>query len=97
VICDGQGVPLAVRLTGANRHDSKEALPLVDAIPPLQGERGRPRCRPDCVLGDRAYDAQAIRDGLRARTFTLCWPCVERGTAAAWDAGAGWWNGRLRG
>jgi len=67
VICDGQGVPLAVRLTGANRHDSKEALPLVDAIPPLQGERGRPRCRPDCVLGDRAYDAAAIRDGLRAR------------------------------
>jgi len=67
VICDGQGVPLAVRLTGANRHDSKEALPLVDAIPPLQGERGRPRCRPDCILGDRAYDAAAIRTGLRAR------------------------------
>jgi transposase len=40
---------------------------VVDAIPPLQGERGRPRCRPDCVLGDRAYDAETIRDGLRAR------------------------------
>ena len=25
-ICDGQGVPLAVRLTGANRNDSQEAL-----------------------------------------------------------------------
>jgi transposase len=61
------GRPLAVRLTGANRHDSKEALPLVDAIPPLQGERGRPRSRPDCVLGDRAYDAEAIRCGLWAR------------------------------
>ena len=67
MICDGRGVPLAVRLTGANRHDSQEALPLVDAIPPLQGERGRPRCRPDCVLGDRAYDAEVIRQGLRAR------------------------------
>lgn len=67
VICDGHGVPLAVRLTGANRHDSQEAMPLVDAIPPLQGERGRPRCRPDCVLGDRAYDAETIRRGLRAR------------------------------
>ena len=33
VICDGQGVPLAVRLTGANRNDSQEALALVDAIP----------------------------------------------------------------
>ena len=33
--CDGRGVPLAVRLTGANRNDSQEALALVDAIPPL--------------------------------------------------------------
>ena len=67
LICDGRGVPLAVRLTGANRSDSQEALALVDAIPPLHGERGRPRQRPDCVLGDRGYDAAAIRHGLRAR------------------------------
>ena len=67
LICDGQGVPLAVRLTGANRNDSQEALALVDAIPPLQGERGRPRRRPACVLGDRGYDTAAIRHGLRAR------------------------------
>jgi transposase len=67
LICDGRGVPLAVRLTGANRNDSQEALLLVDAIPPLQGGRGRPRRRPTCVLGDRGYDAAAIRSGLRAR------------------------------
>ena len=66
LICDGRGVPLAVRLTGANRNDSQEALALVDAIPPLHGERGRPRQRPDCVLGDRGYDAAAIRRGLGA-------------------------------
>jgi Transposase DDE domain len=67
LICDRQGVPLAVRLTGANRNDSQEALALVDAIPPLQAERGRPRRRPVCVLGDRGYDAAAIRHGLRSR------------------------------
>src|SRR5262249_32733546 len=67
LICDGNGVPLAVRLTGANRNDSQEALALVDAIPLLQGERGRPRRRPDCVLGDRGYDAEAIRRALRLR------------------------------
>jgi|tagenome__1003787_1003787.scaffolds.fasta_scaffold20927180_1 transposase len=67
VICDGRGVPLAVRLTGANRNDSQEALVLVDAILPLQGHRGRPRRRPACVIGDRGYDAAAIRSGLRAR------------------------------
>jgi transposase len=43
----------------------------IDAIPPLQGERGRPRCRPDCSLGDRAYDAEAIRQVLRTRHILL--------------------------
>ena len=37
LICDGRGVPLAVRLTGANRNDSQEPLALVDAIPLLHG------------------------------------------------------------
>lgn len=40
---------------------------MLDAIPSLQGPRGRPRYRPDCVLGDRAYDAKKIRRALRAR------------------------------
>ncbi len=71
LICDGRGVPLAVRLTGAKRNDSQEALALVDAILPLQGERGRPRRRPDCVVGDRGYDAEAIRSGLRTRGVLL--------------------------
>ena len=60
-------MPLAVRLTGANRNDSEEVLALVDAILPLHGARGRPRQQPDCVLGDRGYDAAAIRRGLRIR------------------------------
>jgi len=67
LICDGRGLPLAIQLTGANRNDSQQALSLVDSIPPLQGERGRPRHRPDCVLGDRGYDTEAIREGLLAR------------------------------
>ena len=67
LICDGRGVPLAVQLTGANHNDSQQALALVDAIPRLQGARGRPRHRPDCVLGDRGYDAESIRQGLRDR------------------------------
>ena len=58
-------MPLAIQLTGANRNDSQQALALVEAIPALQGVRGRPRSRPDCVLGDRGYDAESIRHGLR--------------------------------
>jgi len=67
LICDGRGIPLAIQLTGANRNDSQQALALVSAIPPLQGKRGRPRHRPDRVLGDRGYDAVSIRQGLRER------------------------------
>ena len=67
MICDGRGIPLVIQLTGANRNDSQQAVTLVDAIPPLQGGRGRPRHRPDCVLGDRGYDAQWIRRSLRER------------------------------
>jgi transposase len=70
-------VPLAVRLTGANRNESQEALALVDAIPQLQGERGRPRRRPDCVFGDRGYDAEAIWRGLRARHI-VPWLAMRR-------------------
>jgi hypothetical protein len=44
-----------------------ESLDHFDAIPTLQGEYGRPRRRPDCVLGDRGYHAAAIRRGLRGR------------------------------
>lgn len=40
---------------------------LVNASPSLQGERAHPRHRPDCVLGDRGYDAESIRQGLRDR------------------------------
>jgi transposase len=37
LICAARDVPLAVRLTRANRNDSQEALALVDAVPPLSG------------------------------------------------------------
>jgi transposase len=69
-------VPLAVRLTGANRNDSQEALVLVEAIPPLRGARG-PRQRPDCVLGDCGSDAAALRRGLRARHI-VPWLAMRR-------------------
>ena len=39
----------------------------MDSIPPLQGPRGRPRSRPDRVLGDRGYDAEKIRARLRCK------------------------------
>jgi transposase len=65
VITDANGIPFAVKVTGANRHDVTQLLPLVESIPPIAGKVGHPRKRPDCVQGDRAYDSQPHRDALR--------------------------------
>jgi transposase len=65
VITDAKGIPLAALLTGANRHDVTQLLPLVEAIPPVRGQRGRPRRRPYQVQGDRAYASEPHRRALR--------------------------------
>jgi transposase len=65
VICDARGVPLAARLTAANVHDITQIQPLVEAIPPVRGKRGRPRRRPEALQGDRGYDSEPHRRWLR--------------------------------
>lgn len=67
MVTDANGIPLAVRLTGANSHDVTQLLPLVDEIPAIAGKVGRPLRRPASVLGDRAYDSQPHRQKLRQR------------------------------
>jgi transposase len=59
-----------VRLSGANVHDSVLLEPVVDAIPPIVGPRGRPgrpRFRPAKLHGDKAYDFPEKRRALRRR------------------------------
>jgi hypothetical protein len=53
LIADGHGTPLAVLLTGGNRNDVTQLLPLLDAIPSVRGRVGRPRRRPDSLFADR--------------------------------------------
>jgi transposase len=67
IVTDGQGIPLAVTITGSNTHDVKELLHVVDAIPNVRGKVGHPRKRPDVLFGDRAYDSQPHREKLRRR------------------------------
>jgi transposase len=56
-----------VTLTGANRNDVTQLLPLVDAIPPIRGTRGRPLCNPKVIYADRGYDSESHRERLRDR------------------------------
>jgi transposase len=67
LITDGHGTPLAVISTGGNRNDVTQLLPLLDAIPPVRGRRGRPRRKPQSVFADRGYDHDIYRDQVRAR------------------------------
>jgi len=67
VATDANGVPLSIILTGANRHDVTQLLPLIDAIPAIRGIRGRPLQKPQVVFADRGYDSEAHRQKLRDR------------------------------
>jgi transposase len=60
-------VPLSIILTGANRHDVTQLLPLIDAIPAIRGIRGRPLQKPQVVYADRGYDSEAHRRKLHER------------------------------
>lgn len=67
LLTDAHGIPLATTLTGANRHDVTQLLPLVDKIPHVRGKAGAPRFRPKQVQGDRAYDSEPHRQALKKR------------------------------
>jgi len=57
-------------MSGANVHDSRMCLEVVDAIEPVRGRRGRPRKRPTKLYADKAYDSRALREELRRRGIT---------------------------
>ena len=70
---------MALVHTGANVHDSQQAIPLIDAIPAIKQPRGGRRRRPEKVFGDKAYDAEAkIRHALRERGIQP--PIAKRNT-----------------
>ena len=54
-------------LTGGNRNDITQLLPLSDKIPAVAGAVGRPRRRPDRLFADRGYNHDKYRRLLRQR------------------------------
>ncbi|WP_435854792.1 IS5 family transposase [Streptomyces longwoodensis] len=65
--CDGKGRPLAILVTPGQRHDSVCARPLLERIRVPRTGTGRPRCRPDQVIADKAYSSRGFRAYLRKR------------------------------
>ncbi|WP_030422458.1 IS5/IS1182 family transposase [Streptomyces sp. NRRL F-5065] len=63
--------PLKVITTAANVNDVTRTLALVDGVPPVAGGPGRPRRRPDAMLGDKGYDSSPNRDASRKRRILI--------------------------
>src|SRR5919198_6650857 len=56
LLVDATGIPLACTVTGGNRNDVTQLIPLLEAVPAVSGRPGRSRRRPDSVTADRGYD-----------------------------------------
>lgn len=70
ILVDANGIPLADTLTGANRHDVTQLLPLVDGVPDVKGKVGAPKKRPAELYADRAYDSEPHRNELCQQGIT---------------------------
>ena len=79
---------LAATLTGGNRNDVTQLLPLVDGVGPVRGKPGRPRQRAETLIADRGYDHDQYRRELWRRGVK---PIIAR---RATEHGSG--LGRLR-
>ncbi|GAA4247933.1 IS5 family transposase [Azospirillum formosense] len=64
---DAEGRPVALHLTGGERHDLLGVGPLFEQGALRSGKRGRPRWKPDAVIADKAYSAAWLLDVLRRK------------------------------
>jgi len=62
---DGNGIPIGVLLESAQRAEVKLALATMDTI--RIKTKTKPRKNPKKLVADRAYDAQWLRDELKAK------------------------------
>ena len=67
ILVDQRGLPLVAQISGAQVHDSRLLVPIVEAIPAVKGLSGRARKRPGKLHADRAYASRAHRAWLRRR------------------------------
>lgn len=73
-------IPLAVAVSGANRHDSLALKPLIRGIPAVRSRRGSRRRRPVKLRADKG-----VGGGLAQRST---WPFGDTAVSAAPTAGS---------
>jgi transposase len=60
VVTDGNGLPLAVEVTAGQAHESTSFEGVMNKVR-IPSRRGRPRCRPVRLAGDKGYSYPRIR------------------------------------
>jgi len=65
-VIEGNGLPLAFLVTGANVSEVTAALQVVDRVK-VPRSQGRPRQRPASLAADKSYDSAELRRELRKR------------------------------
>ena len=83
------GIPLAVSLTGGNRNDVTQLMPLLDASRRCGASVGRPRRRPDTLFADRGYDHDATATSFAPAASGPRSPGAEPPTAPGWPPALG--------
>lgn len=71
---EGHGKPMAFVLSGGERHESKYLQPLLETGAVVRAGRGRPRIRPDRLVGDKGYSYTSVRKYLHARGIRVTIP-----------------------
>jgi len=72
--CEQGRKVLAVVVTGGQRDDSPQFIPVLSKVRVARPGSGRPRSRPERVLADKAYTSTANRAYLRRRGIKACIP-----------------------
>lgn len=64
---EGKGKPIAIMVTAGEGHEQSTFQALMETAAIKRAGRGRPRIRPDRVVGDKGYSGKKIRTYLRKR------------------------------
>ncbi len=67
--CDKNGIPLSVKITGGQVHDSTQLEKVLEEINIPRSGRGRPKRKPGRVAADKAYSCTRIRRYLIKRAI----------------------------
>lgn len=74
VVVDGKGLPLGVFLASASPAEVTLVHPTLATIAVPRSGPGRPKSKPGRLIGDKAYDSEALRDALAHRGIELIAP-----------------------